>query len=158
MTATGRLGDAMAALTTAFTAAPALAGVTITGNAVTGAADPDFLIVGHDGSLDSDGSLSGITGAGSFDTEFITTGNPPGQLETGNVNITAVSQTGDSADLPARISRVQAILAACDDASTDLSTGGIVFDGPGAGQVITRQTGAGCAAIATFTITYTAPW
>jgi hypothetical protein len=158
MTATGRLGDAMAALTTAFTAAPALAGVTITGNSVTGAADPDFLIVGHDGSLEPDGSLSGITAAGDFTTEFITTGNPPGQLETGNVNIVAVSQTGDTADLAARISRVQAILAACDDASIDLTVSGIVFDGPRAGRVVTRQTGAGCAAIATFTVGYTAPW
>jgi hypothetical protein len=148
----------MAALTTALAAAPALAGVTITGDVATAAADPDFLIIGHDGTLDPDGSLSGITEAGAFDVEFITVGDPAGQLETGSVNITAVSQTGDTADLPARISRVQAIYAACDDAATDLTTGGIVFDGPGACRVITRQTGAGCAAVETFTIDYTAPW
>ena len=148
----------MAALTTALTAASALTGVTITGDVATAAADLEFLVIGHDGSLDSDGSLSGITEAGSFDAEFITVGDPAGQMETGSVNVTAVSQTGDSSDLAARICRVQAMYAACDDAITDLSTSGIVFDGPGAGRVVTRQTAAGCAAISTFAIGYTAPW
>jgi len=155
---TGRLGDAMAALTTAYTNAAALTGVTISGNVATAAADPDFLVIGHDGSLDSGGALSPITEAGNFDAEFITTGSPAGQLETGNINVTAVSQTGDTADLPARISRVEALYAACDDASTDLAVSGIVFDGPGAGRVVTRQTDQGCAAICAFTVTYTAPW
>jgi hypothetical protein len=155
---TGRFGDAMTALTTALTAAPALAGVTITGDAATAAADPDFLIIGHDGTLETDGSLSGITEAGNFTAEFITTGNPAGQQETGNIGVVAVSQTGDTTDLPARITRVEALYAACDDAVTDLKTGTIVFDGPGAGRIVTRQTGAGCAAILAFTISYSAPW
>jgi hypothetical protein len=155
---TGRLGDAMAALTTALTAAPALAGVTITGDVATAAADPDFLVIGHDGTLDPDGSLSGITEAGNYDVEFITIGSPAGQLETGSVNITAVSQTGDTADATGRISRAQAIYAACDDAVTDLTSGGIVFDGAGACRVVIRQTGSGCAAVETFTIDYSAPW
>jgi hypothetical protein len=155
---TGRFGDALAALTTALTTAPALAGVTITGDVATAAADPDFLVIGHDGSLEADGSLSGITEAGSFDAEFITAGNPAGQQETGNIGLVAVSQTGDTTDLPARISRVETLYAACDDATTDLKSGAIVFDGPGAGRVVTRQTGAGCAAILAFVITYTSPW
>jgi hypothetical protein len=159
MSDSGRLGDAITAITAALTAAPALAGVTIvTGTAVTAAADPEFLVVGHDGSLDADGALAGTTAAGDFLTEFVTAGNPAGQQETGNVNVTAVSQTGDATDLPARISRVQAMLAACDDATTDLHTSAMVFDGPGGGQVVTRQISGGAAAIITFQITYTAPW
>jgi hypothetical protein len=155
---TGRFGDALAALTTALTGAPALAGVTISGDVATAAADPDFLIIGHDGTLGPDGTLATVTEAGNFDAEFITAGNPAGQQETGNINITAVSQTGDTTDLGGRISRVETLYAACDDATTDLKTGGIVFDGPGSGRVVSRQTDAGCAAILAFTISYSSPW
>src|SRR5262249_7502702 len=148
----------MDALYAAFTTSPALTGVTIVlGGIPSAAADPEFVVIGHDGTLDADGALSGITAAGSFNTDFIYTGDPAGQQETGVINVVAGSQTGDATDLPARISRPEVLLGACDDASTDLSVSGIVFDGTGPGRVVTRQ-GAGCAAITAFTVTYTAPW
>lgn len=149
----------MTALTAAFQSAPGLAGVTITqGSAPSAAGDPDFVIVGHDGSLDDEGALSGSAAAGSFTTEFITEGSPAGQEETGTINVVAVSQTGDPTDLPGRVTRAQALVTACDGASTDLRSGGIVFDGLGTAQVITRQYPQGCAAMTVFTVTYTSPW
>lgn len=156
---TALFGDAMTALTAAFTASAALAGVTVTlGDAPSAAGDPEFVIVGHDGSLNPDGSLAEITESGSFTTEFVYDGSPPGQQETGRVNVVAVAQTGDASDLPARIARTQALLAACDTACTDLRSGVIVFDSAGVGRLFTRQAPAGCAAILAFAVTYSGPW
>lgn len=153
------LGDAMTALTAAFQASAALAGVTITeGDAPSAAGDPEFIIVGHDGSLEADGSLAEITVSGTFSTEFVYDGSPPGQQETGQVNVVAVAQSGDATDLPARITRAQALLSACDTACTDLRSGVIVFDSAGTGRLLTRQAPAGCAAILAFAVTYSGPW
>jgi hypothetical protein len=152
------LGAAMAALTAALQASPGLSGATVTGNAPSAASDPDFVVVGHDGTMEADGSLAETTQAGTFASEFITSGNPPEQEETGTVNMVAVSQTGDTADLANRVTRAQQLLAAVDDATTDLRSGQIVFDGPGGGTLVTRQDARGCAAILAFTVTYSAPW
>jgi hypothetical protein len=152
-----RLGDAIAALTAAFQASPALAGVLITtGISTTSQAAPEFIAVGHDGTLVA-GSLAEVTEAGMFVTAFIAQGSPPLQEETGTVNVIAVSQTGDTSDLAGRITDAQRLLGACDDACTDLKTSGIVFDSADSGRLITRQA-QGCAAIIAFTVGYTVPW
>ena len=156
---TALLGDAMAALTAAFQASAALTGVTITqGDAPSAAGDPEFVVVGHDGSLAADGSLAEFTVSGSFTTDFVTAGSPPGQLETGRVNVVAVAQSGDATALAGRITRAQELLAACDAACTDVTSGTIVFDSAGSGRLVTRQASAGCAAILAFVITYSGPW
>lgn len=156
---TALLGDAMAALTAAFQASAALTGVTITqGDAPSAAGDPEFVVVGHDGSLAADGSLAEFTVSGSFTTDFVTSGSPPGQLETGRVNVVAVAQSGDATALAGRITRAQELLAACDAACTDVTSGTIVFDSAGSGRLVTRQASAGCAAILAFVITYSGPW
>ena len=153
------LADAMAALASLFSASPALSGVTITeGDAPSAAGDPEFIVVGHDGSLAPDGSLAEFTVSASFSTQFITGGSPPAQLETGRVNVVAVAQSGDATALAGRITRAQELLAACDAACTDVTSGTIVFDSAGSGRLVTRQASAGCAAILAFVITYSGPW
>ena len=156
---TALLGDAMAALTAAFQASAALTGVTITqGDAPSAAGDPEFVVVGHDGSLAADGSLAEFTVSGSFTTDFVTSGSPPGQLETGRVNVVAVAQSGDATALAGRITRAQELLAACDAACTDVTSGTIVFDSAGSGRLVTRQASAGCAASLAVVLTYSGPW
>ena len=156
---TALLGDAMAALTSLFQASVGLAGVTVTeGDAPSVAADSEFIVVGHDGSLAADGSLAEFTVSGTFTTNFVTEGHPPGQQEDGRVNVVAVAQSGDAGDLPGRITRAQALLSACDAACTDVTSGVIVFDSAGTGRLITRQASAGCAAILAFTVIYSGPW
>jgi hypothetical protein len=149
----------MAALTTAFQAAAGLSGVTVTqGYTPTAAADPEFIIVGHDGSLEADGSLAEFATGGTFTSTFIEQGQPPLSQEDGTVNVVVVSQTGDQGAMAARITEAQRLLSACDDAITDLHSGDVVFDSVGTGRLLTRQTSQGCAAIIAFTITYSSPW
>ena len=69
-----------------------------------------------------------------------------------------MSQTGDQGDLAGRMTRAQALLAACDDACTDLRTGDTVFDLAGNGRLLARQSAAGCAAIFSFDVTYSTNW
>lgn len=101
-----RFSDAVTALLAAFAAAAPLTGVTVAdGPSPTAAADPDFIIVGHDGSLDADGALSGITQAGSLTQAWLEFRAV--KEETGHVHCVAVSQTGDSTDLPGRRARAR---------------------------------------------------
>ena len=156
---TPRLGAAMAALTAAFKASAALPGITITeGNAPSAAGDPEFIIVGHDGTLEADGSLAEFTTSGTFTSQFVAEGQPPLAQEDGSVNVVAVSQTGDQGDLPGRITEAQRLLSACDDAAKDLHSGDIVFDNAVTGRLLARQSAQGCAALLAFTITYSSPW
>jgi len=153
-----RFSDAVTALLAALTAAAPLAGVTIAdGPNPTAAADPDFVIVGHDGSLDADGALSGITQAGSLTQAWLEFRAV--KDETGHIHCVAVSQTGDAADIPARRARAQALVAACEDAA--LAAGivsGLQFEGTEDAAVAYRQTSAGVAVIIPFTIGYTTQW
>jgi hypothetical protein len=159
---TAAFASAVTGLTGLLAAAPALAGVTITdGPAPAALAAGDYLIVGHDGTLNPDGSLSELAATGTFTQQqarFDGTTAGSGKDETGDINCVATSETGDTADLPGRLARVQAILAACEDACTSAQTGTVVFDGTGTATVMTRQAPTGCAAILAFTITYSAPW
>jgi hypothetical protein len=153
------LGDAINALLAAFQGSTALSGVTISLDVPSAINESQFVIVGHDGSLEPDGSLSPITEAGAFTTKFAYTGNPPGQQEDGTVNCVAVCQTGDATLLAAQITAVEAVLTACSAAASDLLTsGGIQFETVQGAHLWTRQAGAGCAAEIAFTITYSAPF
>jgi hypothetical protein len=153
-----RFSDAVTALLAALTAAVPLAGVTIAdGPNPTAAADPDFIIVGHDGSLDADGALSGITQAGSLTQAWLEF--PRTKDETGHIHCVAVSQTGDTTDLPGRRARAPALGAACEDAA--LAAGvvsGLQFEGTEDAAPAYRQVGQGTAVIIMFTIGYSTQW
>ena len=153
-----RFSDAVTALLAALNAAGPLAGVTVAdGPNPTAAADPDFIIVGHDGSLDADGALSGITQAGTLTQAWLEF--KAVKDEAGHIHCVAVSQTGDTADLPGRRGRAQALVAACEDAA--LAAGvvsGLQFEGTEDAAVAYRQVGQGAAVIIPFTIGYTTQW
>jgi hypothetical protein len=159
---TAAFASAVTALAGLFTGAAPLAGVTVTNSPAPAAqAAGDYVIVGHDGTLNPDGTLSEFAGTGTFTQQqarFDGALAGSGKDETGAINCVATSETGDTADLPGRLARVQVLLAACEDACVNVQSGTVVFDGTGTAQVMTRQTGAGCAAILAFTISYSAPW
>lgn len=153
-----RFSDAVTALLAALTSAAPLAGVTIAdGPSPTAAADSDFIIVGHDGSLDADGALSGITTAGSLTQAWLEFRAL--KDETGHIHCVAVSQTGDATDLPARRARAQALVAACEDAALAAGVvGGLQFEGTEDAAIAYRQLGQGLAVMIPFTIGYTTQW
>jgi hypothetical protein len=158
---TVRFSDAVTALIAAFAAAPALTGVTVDdGVRITGEPDDDFIVVGHDGSLEADGSLSHETGAGTWTQSPLEFEDV--RQESGAVNCVAISQTGDTGDLAGRRARVQVLVAACEDAATALqptATGGIIFDGgDDQGAMRYRQVDRGAVAMITFTIGYSTQW
>jgi hypothetical protein len=153
-----RFSDAVTALLAAFAASSPLSGVTVSdGPSLTAAQAQDFIIVGHDGALDADGALSGITQAGSLTQGWLEF--QAVKDETGHVHCVAVSQTGDSTDLPARRARAQALVAACEDAAMAAGVvGGLQFEGTEDAAVAYRQLGQGVAVIVPFTIGYTTRW
>jgi hypothetical protein len=153
-----RFGDAATALVAAFAAAPALAGVLVTdGPQPAAASAQDFIIVGHSGNLNADGSLSAATAAGNLTQawlEFVAV-----RQETGHVSCVAVSQSGDTADIPGRRTRAQALVAACEDAATGAGVvNGLQFEGTESASVTYRQADPGCAVIITFVLGYTTQW
>ena len=154
---TTRLPDAITALLAAYQAAPALAGVPVyDGPQPTGAADLDYLIVGHDASMGPDGSLQGTALAGTYTQQWadLTTG----QDERGSVNCLAVSQTGDSSDTAGRRARVKVLVAAAEDAAAAAVVSHLTFDGTSDGRYLTRQSAGGVAVICAWRVTYSAPW
>ncbi len=151
-----RFSGAVTALVTAYTGAGPLAGVVIAdGVSPTALAANDFIIVGHDGGLNDRGILADVTDAGSAAQEWMAF--PAQRDETGAINVVAVSQTGDSADLPGRRDRAQALVAACEDAAIAV-TGTIEFDGTLEARFLTRQDMEGCAVMAAFTVGYACPY
>ena len=152
-----RFTDAITALLAAYTAAPALAGVPVyDGAQPTGAADTDFLIVGHDGTMAADGTLEATALAGTYLQQWadLTTG----QDERGSVNCLIVSQTGDTADMPGRRARVKVLLAAAEDAAAAASAAHLTFDGTTDGRFIYRQSAAGAVVMCAYRVSYSAPW
>src|SRR5215469_16140966 len=124
----------MTALYNAFVASslnptpPGTPGVTVTlGDVPSAALDPEFVIVGHDGTLEPDGSLSLTPEAGSWTAAFIEMGSPPLVEETGQIHCIAVAQSGDSSDVSGRVAEAQRMQGACDDACADLTVSGIKF-------------------------------
>jgi hypothetical protein len=153
-----RFSDAVTALLAAFASAVPLAGVTVAdGPSPTAAADSDFIVVGHDGTTDPDGALSNITEGGTVTQQWIKF--PSVKEEAGQVHCVAVSQTGDSGDLPGRRARAQALVAACEDAAAAAGVvSGILFEGTEEAAVYYRQGGQGCAVIIAFAVGYSTQW
>lgn len=155
---TFRFSDAVTTLLAAFTAAAPLSGVTVAdGPNPTAAASTDFIIVGHDGTLDADGALSGITRGGTLTQAWLEFRAI--KQETGHISCVAVSQSGDTSDIPGRRARAQALVEACEDAA--LAAGvvsGLQFEGTESAIVQYRQTGQGCAVLIPFTIGYSTQW
>jgi hypothetical protein len=154
---TTRFTDAITALLAAYVAAPSLAGVPVyDGPQPTFAADPDFVIVGHDATMAADGTLAATALAGTYlqDWADMTTGRE----ERGSVNCLIVSQTGDTTDMPARRARVKVLLAAAEDAAAAAQVSHLTFDGTTDGRFIARQGAAGIAVICAYRVSYSAPW
>lgn len=153
-----KFADASAALITALAAAPALAGVPVSdGPQPTAAQSADFIVVGHGGNLDADGALSGVTQGGTLTQAWLEF--PALKQETGHIACTVVSQSGDPADVAGRRARAQALIAACEDAALGAGVvSGVLFEGTESASVTYRQTTAGLAVIAAFTVGYTTQW
>lgn len=151
-----RFADAAAALVTALQAAAALAGIPVyDGIVVTDAPDLEFIIVGHDGTTEADGTLTGTALGGTYNQRWTDSDSP--REEDGSINLLVVSQTGDSADLPGRRARCQALMAAVEDAAAANGghlTTGLTFDGVTDGRFLYRQTGAGAAVMHAFRLSY----
>lgn len=158
MSSTIRFSDAVTALLAACAAAAPLAGVPVAdGPSPAAAQAADFIIVGHDGTLDANGALSEVTTAGTLTQSWLEF--PAVKAEAGHIRCVAVSQTGDSPDLPARRARAQVLVAACEAAAIAAGvTGGIQFEGTESAAVAYRQTGQGVAVLIPFTVGYTTGW
>jgi hypothetical protein len=154
---TTRFDDAVTALYVAYTTAPALAGVPVyDGAQPTSAADPDYLIVGHDATMAADGTLEATALAGTYAQNWAD--STDGREETGSVNCLIVSQTGDSGDLPGRRARIKVLLAAAEDAAAAAAVTHLTFDGTTDGRFIYRQGAAGAAVMCAYRVSYSAPW
>ena len=154
---TTRFGDAVAALLAAYQAAPALAGVPVSDGVQPSAlAAADFVIVGHDASMDGDGILqpAALTGTYTQDVAYF----PDVSEERGSVNVVIASQTPDTTAVAACRARVTALVAACEDAADAASAPHLKFDGTTDGRFITRQGAGGLAVICAYRVAYSAPW
>lgn len=154
---TTRFTDAVDALLAAYNAAAGLAGVPVyDGAQPTGAADPDFLIVGHDGTLAADGTLQPAALAGTYLQQWadMTTG----QDERGTVSCLVISQTGDPSDTAGRRARIKTLLAAAEDAAAAAVVAHLTFDGTTDGRFTYRQSANGVAVICAYRVAYSAPW
>ena len=154
---TTRFADAITALLTAYNAAAGLSGVPVyDGAQPSGAADTDFVIVGHDGTIAADGTLEATALAGTYAQQWadLTTG----QDERGSINCLVVSQTGDTTDMPGRRARVKVLLAAAEDAAAAAVVTHLTFDGTTDGRFIYRQSAAGAVVMCAYRVSYSAPW
>jgi len=152
-----RFADAVSALLAAYTSAPALATTPVyDGAQPTMAADAQFVVVGHDGTTDSNGSLQGTALAGNYLQQWsdLTTGMD----ETGVIQCLIVAQSGDPADMPGHRARVTALLAACEDAALAAKPQHLTFDGSSDGRFVYVQSSAGAACMCAYRVTYSAPW
>ena len=152
-----RFADAVTALVSAYNAAAGLAGVPVyDGVQPSGAADQDFIIVGHDGTIAADGTLEATALAGIYAQQWsdLTTGRD----ETGSVNCLIVSQTGDATDIAGRRARVKALLAAAEDAAAAAVVSHLTFDGSSDGRFIYRQSAGGVVVMCAYRVSYSAPW
>jgi hypothetical protein len=153
---TTRLTDAITALLAAYGAAAGLAGVPVyDGAQPSGAADTDFVIVGHDGTIAADGTLAATATAGTYTQQWAD--STDGREETGSVNCLIVSQTGDAADVSGRRARVKTLLAAAEDAATAAVVSHLTFDGTSDGRFI-YMSGAGVVVLCAYRVSYSAPW
>jgi len=157
-----RFNDAMLALTAAYKAAAGLAGVPVYDSvqAMT-ASQPDFIITGHDGTLEADGTLAPDALAGTFTQANL---EMPGvRQETGYINCLIVSQTGDAGDVADRRQRASDLLDAAEDAAAasggfPAAAPGVMFDGTSDGRFITRLSLGGTAVLLAYRVYYSTGW
>lgn len=156
-----RFNDALNALLGVYQAAPALSGVPVYDGvrAMTGS-DPDFVIAGHDGTLEADGTLAPDALAGAYTQQWVYSGT---RQETGSVNCLVVCQSGDSADVAGRRQRASDLLAALEDAAAanggyPASAPGLTFDGTTDGRWIYRQSLGGVAVMVACRVSYSTQW
>lgn len=143
-----RLDDVMSALVTTFTASSSLTGVDVRdGPPLDGVGDADFVLVGHDGTPDSNADMT-------VEQEWADLGCTS-RYENGEVICAVVSQTGDT-DLQVRRDRAFTLLAACESALVaDRTLGGLVMSAQfvrGAARQFQNRNGS--AVVAQFTVTY----
>ena len=154
---TTRFADAVTGLLAAYNAAAGLSGVPVyDGAQPSGAADTDFVIVGHDGTIAADGTLEATALAGTYLQQWADTTD--GRDETGSVNCLIVSQTGDTADIAGRRARVKTLLAAAEDAAAAAAVTHLTFDGTTDGRIIYRQSAGGVVVMCAYRVSYSAPW
>ena len=159
---TTRFNDAMLALTAAYKAAAPLAGVPVYDSvqAMTGT-DPDFIITGHDGTLEADGTLAPDALAGTFGQ--VNLEMPGVRQETGYINCVIVSQTGDAGDMAGRRQRASDLLDAAEDAAAlhggfPVAAPGVMLDGTSDGRFITRLSLGGTAVLLAYRVYYSTGW
>jgi hypothetical protein len=155
-----RFSDAVTALLAAYSAAPALAGIPVYDGIVPQSfSDPVCVIVGHDGTIEADGTLVPDALAGNYTQQWIEMG---ARQETGYVNCVLVCQSGDTA-LSALRAQAAPLLDALEDA-TDASGGyaggltDMTFDGTANGRWIYRQSVAGAAVLVAYRVSYSTGW
>ena len=152
-----RFADAVTALLAAYQGAAGLSGVPVyDGAQPTGAADTDFVLVGHDGTIAADGTLEATALAGTYLQQWADT--TTGRDETGSVNCLIVSQTGDASDIAGRRARVKTLLAAAEDAAAQATVTHLTFDGTTDGRFIYRQSAGGVVVMCACRVSYSAPW
>jgi len=155
-----RFNDAVTALVAAYKAAPALAQVPVyDGIQPQAASDPACVIVGHDGTLEADGTLVPDVLAGNFTQQWIEMG---GRQETGTVNCVLICQSGDTALAPLRV-QAGTLLGALEDAADAGGgyAGGLTdmtFDGTLSGRWINRQASGGAAVMVAYRVSYSTEW
>jgi hypothetical protein len=157
-----RFNNAALALIAAYAAAPGLAGVPVYDSvqAMTGS-DNDFIIVGHDGTLQADGTLAPDVLAGTYAQSNLEL--PGVRAETGAVNCVLVCQSGDAGDTAGRRQRASDLLSAAEDAAAadggyPADAPGLMFDGTSDGRWINRQSLGGVAVLVAYRVTYSTGW
>jgi hypothetical protein len=143
-------GSVIAALVAKFTGLPVMEGVPVyTALPVTDSADPDLVLVGHDGRLDSETELS-------VDYEWANIGGTS-RYELGTIPCAVICQSGDDV-MQDRFDRAQVLLAAMENALVaDLDLSGLVMIAHiTSGGPLPLQNEAGSGVLAPFIVTYRA--
>ena len=152
-----RFADALAGLLAAYQAAAAFSGIPVDSTVTpTALAAADFIIVGHDGSMDGDGVLQAAALAGTWTHDWADT--TTGQEERGSVNCLIACTSPDTTDVAGRLARAQALLASAEDAAGTAAVAHLTFDGTSDGRFVVRQGAAGLAVICAYRVAYSAPW
>ena len=155
-----RFSDAVAALLAAYAAAPALSGIPVyDGIQPQAASDPAFVVVGHDGTIEADGTLVPDALAGIFSQSWAVMG---ARQESGTVNCLVTCQSGGT-DLSGLRAQAASLLAALEDAA-DAAGGyaggltGMTFDATANGRWVYRQSLAGAAVMVGYRVSYSTEW
>jgi hypothetical protein len=123
--------------------------------------DPDFLIVGHDGTLEADGTLAPDALAGTYLQQNLEMTGV--RSEAGSVNCVLVCQSGDAADAAGRRQRAALLLSAAEDAAAasggyPAAAPGIMFDGTSDGRWVNRLSLGGVAVLVAYRVSYSTEW